>query len=134
MSLGKLLYEANGKQTALRILDANGSLESSGNDNGKFKDPDLKCTNYWTVKTVIEFDGTEVGKGNGLMFVDDGEIVFYVASFTGSPSHSGRSIRGSIDFQTGTKGKLSSLDDKVGVFELDFDVNQNYSLKIWEWN
>ena len=37
MSLGKLLYEANGKQTALRILDANGSLESSGNDNGKFR-------------------------------------------------------------------------------------------------
>jgi hypothetical protein len=51
MSLGKLLYEANGKQTALRILDANGSLESSGNDNGKFKDPDLKCINYWTVNT-----------------------------------------------------------------------------------
>jgi hypothetical protein len=63
-----------------------------------------------------------------------GEIVFYAASFTGSPSHSGRSIRGSINFQTGTKGKFSSVDDKVGVFELDFDVNQNYSLKIWEWN
>ena len=29
--------------------------------------------------------GQEIGKGNGLIFVDDGEIVFYAASFTGSP-------------------------------------------------
>lgn len=65
------------------------------------------------------------------MFVDDGEIVFCAASFSGSPSHSGRSICGSIDFQIGTKGKLSSLYDKVGVSELDFDVNQNYSKKSW---
>ena len=57
MSLGKLLYEANGKQTALRILDANGSLSHLGTIMGNLN-PDLKCTNYWTVKTMIEFDGT----------------------------------------------------------------------------
>jgi hypothetical protein len=134
MALGKLLYEGKGKQTALRILDANGSIEASGNDSGKFEESDLKCTNYWTAKTVIEFDGTEIGGGNGLMLVEDGEIVFYTTSFTGSPNNSGRTIRGSVNFQTGSTGTLSSLDDKVGVVELEFDANLNYSLKIWEWN
>lgn len=38
MALGRLLYEGKGKQTALRILDANGSIEASGNDSGKFEE------------------------------------------------------------------------------------------------
>ena len=134
MALGKLLYKGDGKQTGVRILNAKGSIEASGNDNGKFEGSDLKSTNFWTVKTVLEFDGTEIGEGNGLMLVEDGEIVFYTTSFTGSPNNSGRSIRGSVNFQTGSTGTLSSLDDKVGVVELEFDANLNYSLKIWEWN
>jgi hypothetical protein len=68
------------------------------------------------------------------MLAEDGEILFYTASFTGRPNNSGRSIRGSVNFQTGSTGTLSSLDDKVGVIEAEFDVNFNYSLKIWEWN
>jgi hypothetical protein len=134
LSLGKLLYKGDGKQTAVRILDAKGSIEASGNDSGKFEGSNLKSTNFWTVKTVLEFDGTEIGEGNGLMLAEDREIVFYTTSFTGRPNNSGRSIRGSVNFQAGSTGTLSSLDDKVGVVELEFDANLNYSLKIWEWN
>lgn len=90
----------------------------------------------WTVKAVLEFDGTEIGKGNGMMLILDGEVIFYTTSFTGRPNNSGRSIRGSVNFQTGSTstGTLSSLDDKVGAVELEFDAYLNYSLKIWEWN
>jgi hypothetical protein len=135
MALGKLLYEGTGKQAAVRVLDANGSVEASGNDTGKFKDANLNCTDYWTVKAKLEFDGTDIGEGNGLMFVEDGEIVFYTTSFTGRTNKKGgRSVRGSVNFQTGPTGTLSSLDDKVGVIELQFDANFNYTFKIWEWN
>jgi hypothetical protein len=61
MSLGKLLYEGKGKQTQLRILNAKGAAEASGNDHGKFKDLDLDSTNFLTVSTVFESDGTEIG-------------------------------------------------------------------------
>jgi len=47
-----------------------------------------------------------------MMLVEDGEIVFYITSFTGSPNNSGRSIRGSVNFQVGSTG---TLDDNVGV-------------------
>ena len=73
--------------------------------------------------------------GNLLMFVEDGEIVFYTTSFTGRRTTSGgRSVRGSVNFQTGSTGTLSSLDDKVGVIELEFEPDSSYSFKIWEWN
>jgi hypothetical protein len=134
MALGKLLYEGRGQQGALRILDANGSVEASGSDTGQFKDADLNCVDYWTVKVKLEFDGTDIGEGNGLMFVQDGEIVFYTTSFTGRTTSSGRSVRGSVNFQTGSTGTLSSLDDKVGVIELEFEPDNSYSFKIWEWN
>lgn len=133
MALGKLLYEAKGKQTQLRILNANGGAEGSGNDHGKFKDLDLDSTNFWTVSTVFESDGTEIGQGNGMMFAKDGQIVNYTTSFTGKPKNSGRSIRGSLNFQTGSQGTLSSLDDTVAVLEFDSDADLNYSLKLWEW-
>jgi hypothetical protein len=135
MVLGRLLYEGTGKQVTLRVLDANGSVEASGNDTGKFKDAGLNCTDFWTVRVKLEFDGTDIGEGNGMMFVEDGEIVFWTTSFTGRTTTSGgRSVRGSVNFQTGSTGTLSSLDDKVGVIELEFDANFNYSFKIWEWN
>lgn len=61
-----------------RVLDANGSVEASGNDTGKFKDAGLNCTDFWTVRVKLEFDGSDIG--NGLMFVEDGEIVVYTTS------------------------------------------------------
>ena len=131
MSLGKLLYEGKGKQTQLRILNANGAAEALGNDHGKFKELDLESTNFWTVSTVFESDGTEIGQGNGMVFAQDGQIVNYTASFTGKPKNSGRSIRGSLSFQTDSQGILSSLDDAVAVLEFDSDADQNYSLKLW---
>jgi hypothetical protein len=133
MSLEKLLYEGKGKQTQLRILNANGAAKASGNDNGKFKDLDLDSTNFWTVSTVFESDGTEIGQGNGIMLAQDGQIVNYTTSFTGKPKNSGRSIRGSLSFQTDSQGTVSSLDDMVAVLEFDSDAAQNYSLKLWEW-
>jgi hypothetical protein len=68
-----------------------------------------------------------------MVFAQDGQIVNYTASFTGKPKKSGRSIRGSLSFQTDSQGILSSLDDAVAVLEFDSDADQNYSLKLWEW-
>jgi hypothetical protein len=67
------------------------------------------------------------------MFAQDGQIVNYTSSFTGKPKNSGRSIRGSLSFQTDSQGTLSSLDGTVAVLEFDSDADQDYSIKLPEW-
>ena len=42
--------------------------------------------------------------------------------------------KGSVFFKTYTNGKLSFLNNKIGVFEYEADENGNTSGKIWEWN
>jgi hypothetical protein len=41
--------------------------------------------------------------------------------------------RGAIFFTTESTGKLSSLNNQVGVFEAQVDAEGNFSDKTWEW-
>jgi len=41
--------------------------------------------------------------------------------------------RGSLHFKTMSKGNLSSMNNVVGVFEHDGDIEGNVSTKTWEW-
>jgi hypothetical protein len=62
------------------------------------------------------------------------EMVTYTGEGVGRISSSGGvKWRGSIFSRTSSGGKLSLLNNMVGVFEAEIDADGNFSEKIWEW-
>jgi hypothetical protein len=43
------------------------------------------------------------------------------------------SYRGSLFFRTNSTGKMSYLNNIVGVFEYEVDESGNTAAKVWEW-
>jgi len=75
----------------------------------------LGCVGVVTTKDgkgMATWTGQGIGK-----FTDQGKISF----------------RGSLFFRTTSRGKLSSLNNLVGVFEYEVDEQGNSSAKLWEW-
>ncbi|HKG89809.1 MAG TPA: hypothetical protein VKA95_15935 [Nitrososphaeraceae archaeon] len=48
-------------------------------------------------------------------------------------SSGGVKWRGSVFSRTSSGGKLAFLNNMIGVFENEIDVDGNFSEKIWEW-
>jgi hypothetical protein len=64
-----------------------------------------------------------------------GEIVTITPRGIGHMKDGGKvSIRGSVFFNTkSTEGKLTFLNNLVGVFEYEVDDLGNTAVKVWEW-
>jgi hypothetical protein len=60
---------------------------------------------------------TEIGRGIG-QFTDGGKKVRF---------------RGSFFYRASTTGKLSFLNNIVGIFEYEGDESGTTSYKVWEW-
>jgi hypothetical protein len=61
-----------------------------------------------------------------------------VATFTGEAvgrlgSSGSTSWRGSIFYRTSSNGKLSFLNNMIGLFEGEMDTQGNFYHKAWEW-
>jgi hypothetical protein len=48
-------------------------------------------------------------------------------------SSGGVKWRGSVFSRASSGGKLSFLNNMIGVFEAEIDIDGNFSEKIWEW-
>jgi hypothetical protein len=83
-------------------------------------------------------EGVLQGEGQGIVMTKDGQGM---ASWTGQGigrfTGPGRvSFRGALYFRTPSAsegGKLSDLNNMVGVFEYETDETGNCSSKTWEW-
>ncbi len=66
--------------------------------------------------------------------VGGSELAIYVGEDIGRIDPS-RSInwRDSVLYSTSSKGKLASLNNLIGVFEVVIDAEGNLSKKAWEW-
>lgn len=68
------------------------------------------------------------------MVVGESEMVTYTGEGIGRSETSGTILwRGSIFLKSASKGKLSSLNNVVGAFEAEIDVEGNFSERTWEW-
>jgi hypothetical protein len=104
---------------------------------GKYKG--AEGTDVGTYTSVLREGGVIYGKGQGIVTTRDrhematwtGQVI---GRFTGSRKIS---FRGSLFFQTPSAakegGKLSFLNNLVGVFEYEVDEMGNCSSKVWEW-
>jgi hypothetical protein len=134
--LGEQIGEAKGKSTGQRVLDVQEGLpkiETSFSEAGKLKG--VEFTNIGTFWSITRSGGTLYGEGQGVMTTKGGDEMatwngYGVGRFTGP----GRiSYRGSFFYRTNSTGKLSFLNNIVGLFEYEWDEGGNSAAKVWEW-
>ena len=139
MALGELIEEAKGKITGQRVLDVEGpKIETSQKLEGKFGGIEATDTGtYWTVMRQGEEAGVMYGEGQGIITATDGQgMATWTGQGIGSFTGPGKiSFRGSVFYSTrsNSEGKLSFLNNRIGVFEYEVDEQETCSVRAWEW-
>jgi hypothetical protein len=140
MVLGELIEQESGKITGRRVVDVEGpKTESSFTMNGKWVGQDVTdIGTYWGVmREGTEAQGVVYGEAQGVATTKDGQgMATYKVQGIGRFTSPGKiRFHGSVFYRTtpASGGKLSSLDNKVGVFEYEEDEQGNCSVKVWEW-
>jgi hypothetical protein len=132
--LGNKLSEDKGKITGQRVLDASGpKIEVSFSAAGTYVGID--CTNTGTYSTIPISADTLYGDGNGvLMPKNDLDMLSWTTQGVGSITGPGEArFQGSVFYKTSLNGKLTALNNLVGVFEYEIDAFVNTSIQVWEW-
>jgi hypothetical protein len=140
MALGELIEEESGKITGRRVLDVEGpKTESSFTMNGRWVGQDVTdIGTYWGVmREGKEAQGVVYGEAQGVATTKDGQgMATYTVQGIGRFTSPGKiRFHGSVFYRTtpSSGGKLSSLNNTVGVFEYEEDEQGNCSVKVWEW-
>jgi hypothetical protein len=137
MALGDLIIEDRGKITGQRVLDVEGpKMESSFTTEGRYRG--IEGTDIGTYTSVLREGGVIYGEGHGIITTINGqEMATWTGQGIGRFTGPGKiSFRGSLFFRTPSineGGKLSFLNNLVGVFEYEVDEMGNCSSKVWEW-
>jgi hypothetical protein len=137
MALGELISEEGGKITGQRVLDVQvPKMETSFVMEGNYKG--TSCTDIGTYTSVLREGGVLQGEGQGIITTKDGkEMATWTGQGIGRFTGPGKvSFRGSLFLKTpltSEGGKLSYLNNIMGVFEYEVDELGNCSVKTWEW-
>jgi hypothetical protein len=133
MALGELIEEESGKITGQRVVDVEGpKIESSFTMNGKWVGQDVTdIGTYWGVMREV---GVVYGEAQGVATTKDGqEMATYTVQGIGRFTSPGKiRFHGSVFYRTTpiSGGKLSSVNNMVGVFEYNQDEQGNCNIGI----
>jgi hypothetical protein len=137
MALGEQFEESRGKVIGQRVLNVEGILktETSFAMEGNYRG--TPCTDLGTYSAVLREEVLH-GEGQGIVTSKDGQgMASWTGQGVGRFTGPGKvSFRGSLFFRTPSAsegGKLSFLNNMVGVFEYEVDEMGNCSSKTWEW-
>ena len=153
--LGEIIYEAKGKVTSLRVLSVEGGIpkiETTISQNGSLRGgTEITLTvTYWSaprLSSSTEGQATggsgrgDVGQtvlyaeGQGVLMKKDGsEMATWTGQGIAHLSGNKRTDRGSVFCRTSSKGKLAFLNNIVGVFEYEANLEDGIAGgKVWEW-
>jgi|SRR5215207_1773038 len=135
MVLGELIEDESGKITGRRVLDVEGpKIESSFTMAGKYKE--IEATDIGTYCAVMR-EGAMYADVQGVITAKDGQgMATYTAQAIGRFTSPGKvRFHGSVFYRTTSTsgGKISFLNNVVGVCEYEGDEQGNCSVKVWEW-
>jgi hypothetical protein len=132
--LGDLFYEAKGKITSKRVLDLEGpKIESSYFLEGKMRE--IEVAEIGTFTSIPISDGLFFIEGKDIVTVkgSDDEMATVKAQGISKLKDSSKVVSGSNFYRSSKTGKLSFLNNLVGVHEATVDNDGNISYKVWEW-
>jgi hypothetical protein len=138
MVLGELIGEGKGKITGRRVLNVEGpKIEISFARSGKYGGEEASDIGTYCAAMKQGEVGVMYGEGHGIITAKDGQgMATWTGQGIGRFTSPGKiSFRGSLFFSAPSPsgGKLSSLNNLVGVFEYEEDEQGNCSDKVWEW-
>jgi hypothetical protein len=95
------------------------------------------CTDAGTYMAMLE-DGVLHGEGQGIVTTKDGQgMASWTGQGVGRFTGPGKvSFRGDLYYRIPPAfegGKLSFLNNRIGLFEYEEDEQVNCSVKVWEW-
>jgi hypothetical protein len=130
--LGELIYEAKGKMTGVRVLDEDGTMENTLQEQGMIFG--IECSVTATMVGTLRPDGIVYSEGYGLMLTKDGDGATLTSSGISIPKGPMpmSSVRGATFFRTQSP-KLSRLNSVVCIYEVEVKEDGSYSVKDWEW-
>ena len=132
--LGDLFYEAKGRITSKRVLDLEGpKIESSYFLEGKMRE--IEVAEIGTFTSIPISDGFFFIEGKDIVTVkgSDDEMATVKAQGISKLKDSSKVVSGSNFYRSSKTGKLSFLNNLVGVHEATVDNDGNISYKVWEW-
>lgn len=130
--LGDQITEFKGKVIGQRVLDADGptmetSISAKGIIKGTQVNESLTCVARPSSQGILH------GRGQGLLMSGESEMATFTGEGIGRFSPSGIKWRGAVFLKAGSTRKLAFLNNVVGVFEAEIDMEGNFSEKTWEW-
>ena len=130
--LGELIYEGKGKMIGMRVLDNNGTMETTSQAEGTILG--LECTTTLTIVITHRPDGTGHSEGYGMMFTKEGDAATLTTSAISIPKGPmpAGSVRGTTFFRTQSP-KLARLNNIVSIYETEVNEDLSYEVKYWEW-
>jgi len=132
--LGDLFYEAKGRITSKRVLDLEGpKIESSYFLEGKMRE--IEVLEIGTFRSVPISDGVSFIEGKDIVTLkeSDDEMATVKAEGISKLKGSSKVVSGSNFYRFSKTGKLSFLNNLVGVHEATVDNDGNILYKVWEW-
>ena len=139
IKIGDLLYSTNnGNVTNVKILDINNPIrtEVSFVEKGILNET-IQVTNKGTYIETYLSNNVIRGEGKGIITAQNNdEIVSWQAYDSGRllDSNDSQIYHGIIFFNSHSLGKLSFLDNKVGLYMIEIGNDDgSYSRHIWEW-
>jgi hypothetical protein len=132
--LGELIYEQRGKISGYRVLDIEGpTVETSISGTGIIKGVDVTdVVTYWSRPSAGD-KNVFYAEGQGIILSKEGEMASWKGYGIGRYNNRSRADMGSVIFSSKSDGKLSFINNTIGVFEYEADENGNTVGKIWEW-
>jgi 5-keto 4-deoxyuronate isomerase len=132
--LGDLFYEAKGRFTSKRVLDLEGpKIESSYFLEGKMRE--IEVIEIGTFTSIPTSDGAFFVEGKDIVTVkgSNDEMATVKAQGISKLRDSSKVVFGSNFYHSSTTGKLSFLNNLVGIHEASVDKDENILYKVWEW-
>ncbi|MGZ5471006.1 MAG: hypothetical protein ACXWFB_12545 [Nitrososphaeraceae archaeon] len=131
--LGDLFYEAKGKILSKRVLDLEGpKIESSYLLEGKMRE--IEVIEIGTFTSIPTSEGAYVVEGKDIVTVKGGnEMATVKTQGISKFKDSSKVVSGSNFYNSSKTGKLSFLNNLVGVHEASVDQDGNIIYKVWEW-
>lgn len=81
--LGGLIYEGKGKMIGMRVLDDNGTIETTFQEEGTIFG--IECTTTLTVVSAHRPDGTGYSEGYGMMLTKESDAATLISSAISIP-------------------------------------------------
>lgn len=130
--LGEQITELKRKTTGRRVLDTEGpTIETSVSASGNARGTQVNESITYVAKPVSP--GVLHGKGQGVIMAGNSEMATLEGEGVGRITANSVQWRGAIFYRTASTGKLSFLNNTVGLFEAEVDQEGNFTEKIWEW-